>query len=210
MRRRRRKDLLPLVEQAFQVLGRKGILMRWWRIRRIWVKKWFPYNKGGAARRWYGNAEYLLNWANDGFEVIEYARELYGSASRKIQSQEFYFQDGLTWSALGSGDISLRANGPGYLFDSKGSSMFFASDDVKYLMCGLFNSNVAALFISVMSPTLDFSAGSMANMPLAEQIEIRVGKQVRECSMKAIGIARADWDAFERSWDFQHRRDEAS
>ena len=167
------------------------------------LKKWFPYNKGGAARRWYGNAEYLLNWANDGFEVIEYARELYGSASRKIQSQEFYFQDGLTWSALGSGDISLRANGPGYLFDSKGSSMFFASDDVKYLMCGLFNSNVAALFISVMSPTLDFSAGSMANMPLAEQIEIRVGKQVRECSMKAIGIARADWDAFERSWDFQ-------
>ncbi|MDC3822965.1 BREX-1 system adenine-specific DNA-methyltransferase PglX [Pseudomonas aeruginosa] len=86
------------------------------------LKKWFPYNKGGPARRWYGNAEYLLNWEDDGREVIGYARELYGSPSRKIQSQEFYFQDGLTWSALGSGDISLRANGPGYLFDGGGKN----------------------------------------------------------------------------------------
>ncbi|WP_312514080.1 BREX-1 system adenine-specific DNA-methyltransferase PglX [Stutzerimonas nitrititolerans] len=168
------------------------------------LKKWFPYNKGGAARRWYGNAEYLINWENDGREVIGYARELYGSPSRKIQSQEFYFQDGLTWSALGSGDISLRANGPGYLFDSKGSSMFFASEDVKYLMCGLFNSKVAALFISVMSPTLDFSAGSMASMPLADQLEVKLDKHASDCSKRAIGIAKADWDASECSWDFQY------
>ncbi|HBP6726063.1 TPA: BREX-1 system adenine-specific DNA-methyltransferase PglX [Pseudomonas aeruginosa] len=167
------------------------------------LKKWFPYNKGGPARRWYGNAEYLLNWEDDGREVIGYARELYGSPSRKIQSQEFYFQDGLTWSALGSGDISLRANGPGYLFDSKGSSMFFTSDEVKYLMCGLFNSNVAALFISVMSPTLDFSAGSMANMPLADQLEAKLNEHASDCSKRAIGIAKADWDAFECSWDFK-------
>lgn len=166
-------------------------------------KKWFPYNKGGPARRWYGNSEYLVNWENDGSEIIGYARELYGSPSRKIQSQEFYFQDGLTWSALGSGEISLRANGPGYLFDSKGSSMFFKSDDVKYLMCGLFNSKVAALFISVMSPTLDFSAGSMASMPLADQVELKLKEHASDCSKRAIWIAKTDWDAFECSWDFQ-------
>jgi len=166
-------------------------------------KKWFPYNKGGPSRRWYGNAEFLLNWEDDGREVIGYARELYGSPSRKIQSQEFYFHDGLTWSALGSGDISLRANGPGYLFDSKGSSMFFASDDVKHLMCGLFNSKVAALFISVMSPTLDFSAGSMASMPLVDQIEAELGKNASDCSKRAIRIAKTDWDSYENSWDFQ-------
>jgi Eco57I restriction-modification methylase len=166
-------------------------------------KKWFPYNKGGPARRWYGNAEYLLNWEHDGQEVIGFARELYGSPSRKIQSQEFYFRDGLTWSALGSGDISLRANGAGFLFDSKGSSMFFESDLSKYAMLGLFNSNVAASFISVMSPTLDFSAGSMANMPLAEQILSECNEELVSCATACVDLSKTDWDTNERSWDFQ-------
>jgi type II restriction/modification system DNA methylase subunit YeeA len=186
---------VSLARQAHGCLSREAA--------RETLKKWFPYNKGGPPRRWYGNAEFLLNWEDDGREVIGYARELYGSPTRKIQSQEFYFHDGLTWSALGSGDISLRANGPGYLFDSKGSSMFFASDDVKHLMCGLFNSKVAALFISVMSPTLDFSAGSMASMPLADQIEIELGKNASDCSKRAIRITKTDWDSYEHSWDFQ-------
>ena len=45
-------------------------------------KKWFPYNKGGAYRRWYGNCEHVVNWVNDGEEVLGYADSLYGSPTR--------------------------------------------------------------------------------------------------------------------------------
>ena len=32
-------------------------------------KKWFPHNKGGAFRKWYGNHDAVVNWENDGFEI---------------------------------------------------------------------------------------------------------------------------------------------
>lgn len=31
--------------------------------------KWFPYNKGGDFRKWYGNQEILVNWGNNGEEI---------------------------------------------------------------------------------------------------------------------------------------------
>ena len=30
-------------------------------------RKWFPFQKGGVFRRWYGNNHYLINWAKEGF-----------------------------------------------------------------------------------------------------------------------------------------------
>ncbi|WP_156314487.1 BREX-1 system adenine-specific DNA-methyltransferase PglX, partial [Lacticaseibacillus camelliae] len=32
-------------------------------------KTWFPYNKGGAYRKWYGNYDYVVNWKDDGFAL---------------------------------------------------------------------------------------------------------------------------------------------
>lgn len=88
-------------------------------------KKWFPYNKGGTYRKWYGNNDYLVNWENDGKLMKALAVKKYHSVTRTITNISYFFKPGLTWSSLSSGNISLRAFGKGYIFDSKGSSMYF-------------------------------------------------------------------------------------
>ncbi|EYT43918.1 eco57I restriction-modification methylase family protein, partial [Acinetobacter sp. 478810] len=71
-------------------------------------KKWFPYNKGGEFRKWYGNNEYLVNWENDGEEIFTLAKKLYGSPTRTIKNLQYYFRNGISWSMIGSGTFSVR------------------------------------------------------------------------------------------------------
>jgi hypothetical protein len=34
--------------------------------------RWFPYNKGGEFRKWYGNIDTVVNWEADGREIRRY------------------------------------------------------------------------------------------------------------------------------------------
>ena len=43
-------------------------------------KTWFPYNKGGEFRKWYGNQDYLVNWENDGRAIRAFGTENGGRA----------------------------------------------------------------------------------------------------------------------------------
>ena len=60
-------------------------------------KKWFPYNKGGEYRKWYGNIDYTINYEDNGKEVKEYAASLYKTPSRTIKSMSEYFKQCLSW-----------------------------------------------------------------------------------------------------------------
>lgn len=166
-------------------------------------KKWFPYNKGGGFRKWYGNNDYLINWENNGQAVKTLAIELYRCMTRTIKNIQFYFQEGVTWSTLASGSFNARYSGKGFLFDTKGSTCFF--DDLAQLtyFLGLLNSTVSNECLKVLAPTLDYNAGSIAKIPIIYDskqkgtIEVLVEKCLR--------IAKEDWDGFETSWDFtQH------
>ena len=174
-------------------------------------KKWFPYNKGGTYRKWYGNIGLVVNWENDGAEIIQLAKELYGSPSRKLPSQEFYFCQGLTWSALSSDNVSFRFNGPGYLFDSKGSSLFLSNhsdDELLYLMAFL-NSRSAARLLNLLCPTLDYNAGSIAKLPLPtiskadKSVITNAARNLRE-------MAKSDWDTNEISPEFKFNIDHST
>lgn len=164
-------------------------------------KKWFPYNKGGTYRKWYGNNDYLINWEYDGKEVKALATKLYKCVTRTIKNIQFYFQEGVTWSTLSSGDLSVRYCKEGYLFDTKGSTCFFDNTDYISYTLGLLNSKVAMAFLAVLAPTMDFNAGSIAKVPLifnrdyADEIE----RLVQEC----IELSKADWNQFEKSWDYE-------
>jgi hypothetical protein len=166
--------------------------------------KWFPYNKGGAYRKWFGNTGLVVNWENDGAEIFQLARDLYGSPSRKLPSQEFYFAPGLTWSALSSDNVSFRFNGAGYLFDSKGSSLFlseYSEDELLYLLAFL-NSRSAARLLNLLCPTLDYNAGSIAKLPLPSVSHVE-RQSIVEASGRLRELAKTDWDKSETSWDFQ-------
>lgn len=54
-------------------------------------KKWFPCNKGGAFRKWYGNQDYVVNWEYDGIEIKNCVDEN-GKLRSRQQNSTFYFR----------------------------------------------------------------------------------------------------------------------
>ena len=165
------------------------------------AKKWFPYNKGGGFRKWYGNNDYLINWENNGQEIKALATKLYKCVTRTIKNMQFYFKEGLTWSTLSSGTFNARYSCTGFLFDTKGSTCFF--DDEKKLpyVAAFLNSIVANELLKVLAPTLDYNAGSVAKIPviISKSNKSQIDNLYAEC----LQIAKLDWDSFETSWDFK-------
>ncbi|CUX40084.1 BREX-1 system adenine-specific DNA-methyltransferase PglX [Clostridium sp. C105KSO13] len=163
-------------------------------------KKWFPYNKGGSYRKWFGNNDYVVNWENDGRDMKKLAVEKYHSVTRTITNISYFFLPGLTWSSLSSGNISLRAFDKGFIFDSKGSSMFFTDRTIEKYVLALVNSKISMKFLEFLAPTLDFNIGPLSKIPVL--IDKSSVSSVDEIADKCIGLAKDDWDAFENSWDF--------
>ncbi|MFW2171460.1 BREX-1 system adenine-specific DNA-methyltransferase PglX [Acinetobacter baumannii] len=159
--------------------------------------KWFPHNKGGEFRRWYGNNLHVVNWYNGGEEVLGYAAQLYGSPTRTIKNISFYFQPSVNWSLIGSGIFSARINDKGFTFDVAGPSAFPTQENLNFI-AGFLNSNVAFHFIKVLNPTLNFNSGDIARLPFVDGIPKEKSSFVY--SLKE--IAKEDWDSFETSWDF--------
>ncbi len=161
--------------------------------------KWFPYAKGGENRKWYGNNYLVVNWENDGSEVLGFAAGLYGSPTRTIKNMKYYFRDAITWSLTSSSGLgfSARWRPVGYLFDVNGMSSF--CDSEPYSILGSLNSKVGSLLLSVINPTMAFQAGDIKAFPLIEPVS---RERVKENVLECITLARQDWDAFETSWEF--------
>ena len=124
-------------------------------------RKWFPCNKGGEFRKWYGNNVYVVNWENDGKEMLEYAAKLYGSPTRTIKNIAYYFQGGMTWGTITSGKLSMRHSPVGFIPEHAGGMipLLHWGEKEEYLL-GMMNSNTAMLFLSFLSPTLRIYRGT--------------------------------------------------
>lgn len=166
--------------------------------------KWFPYNKGGGARKWYGNFDYVVNFANDGKEIKSEVNRKYpylkGNVGFYIRYQEHYFKEGLTWSAVSSGTFTVRKHTRNSIFSNAG---FVAIPDknLDYYIA-LLNSNVALMIVSSLAPTLNFNASDIAKMPLVPTDAMNDRNRIETLAQESIGIAREDWDSNETSWDF--------
>lgn len=160
-------------------------------------EKWFPYNKGGEFRKWFGNNTLLVNWKNDGDEIKNY-RDEKGKQLSRPQNTQYYGREGITWTALTSGLFNGRYSPISYIFDAKGSSFFTNGEDV-WMVLSYLNSKVANYLLSVTSPTLDYNAGVVARLPF-KQFK---NEQVQLFAKESQKIAKEDWDSFETSWDFK-------
>ena len=153
--------------------------------------KWYPYNKGGSYRKWYGNNDYVIYWGEDGTKL----REFRGS---NLRNKDYYFKEGITWSTVTSADISLRYFGRNYLFDNGGCCLF-AEKNILYIQ-GLLNSIVGKTFLAI-SPTINFQPGDVGKVPynFSDEYSMAIKSNVKE----NISLSKADWDSFETSWDFE-------
>ena len=160
--------------------------------------KWFPYNKGGEFRKWYGNNDYLVNWENDG-QLIRNFKNAEGKLRSRPQNTQFYFRESISWSLISSGTIAFRYKPYGHIFDIAGMSCF-AERNLMYLL-GLCNSPIALEALAVLAPTINFQAGDIANIPVVvDQSQVASVENVVENN---VDISKQDWDAFEISWDFK-------
>jgi hypothetical protein len=158
--------------------------------------KWFPCNKGGEFRKWYGNNAYVVNWEDDGEEIRNFTKN--GRLASRPQNMDYYFHEGLTWSALSSGSFAMRFSPKGYISEHKGT-MCFAGDRASHLtVLGTMNSSVAMAFLTVLCPTLDFGEGAVGKVPVEEADQDDIAIQVNT----NISLCKTDWDSFETSWDF--------
>lgn len=162
-------------------------------------KKWFPYNKGGAFRKWYGNLEFVINYENDGQEVKGYASELYGSYTRTCKNISYFFKSGLTWSLISSQKFSCRILKTGSVIGDAGPTCYPSENDFYYII-SLLNTNLTNDILNLLNPTLNFSPGVLKLMPVVDLLD---KSKINGLAKKSIDISEFDWDSRETSWDFE-------
>lgn len=160
--------------------------------------KWFPHNKGGSYRKWYGNNEYLINWEDDGFAIRNYKDEK-GNIKSSPRNLDFFFKKGITFSSVSSSDFNCRAFGEGFTFNSSGRCLF-PNEDLIYFVTGYLNSKLATILFKMIVPTLNFTVGSVASIPY---LEIENKDRINTLVKENIEISKIDWDWSESSWDFR-------
>ncbi len=152
---------------------------------------WVPYAKGGEYRRWYGNGEYLVFWRDEGRQLTR----------RRSENSDLYFQECVSWNKISTRSFAARYLPVGYVWDVAGSSIFPRSHSDTLFYSGLMGSVVAQHILTSISPTLNFEMETILGFPLVSGA-FRQAKQIGDLSKSIIGISRADWDAYETSWDF--------
>lgn len=157
-------------------------------------KKWFPCNKGGSFRKWYGNQEFLVNWENDGFEIKNF-KDSKGKLLSRPQNTKFYFMDAISWSSVSSSLItSFRYFPKGFIFDHAACNIF-TDNPIEFL--AYLNTNLVREFTNVINPTLNMFNGAIGKLPFLNI------KDTNNITNQNISISKQDWDAHETSWDFQ-------
>lgn len=159
--------------------------------------KWYPYIKGGTYRKWSGNQEYIVDWANNGYDIKNNIDINTGRVRSHNYNGEFAFKEAICWTVISFGKVALRYTPKGFLWDSAGASGF--SSNHLFYSLALVNSVVAKSFLSVLSPSTKLNVGEVINVPFIERNKSEIDTISKNC----IEFSKQDWDAHETSWDFQ-------
>lgn len=159
-------------------------------------KKWFPYNKGGSFRKWFGNDEYVIDWRNDGEDIK--ANSLLSSHHYQQYDDNLKFRPLVTWSRIAGGFPSFRYATAGTLSDMAGFSIFSDTKMLKQVLA-FCNSHVAKYYLTFLAPTLNCMIGPVTAMPIADTS----GTSVERYANEAIEMSKSDWHSYETSWDFK-------
>lgn len=181
-------------------------------------KTWFPYNKGGGFRKWFGNNDYVVNYFNDGESLKKVVKEKYrdrdyakGFTDERwdklievwvLKNQQFYFMPSVTWTFISSAYFGVRASDSGFIFDVGGSSIFPINEgDIQYYTAYLC-SKLGSTFLNAINPTLNFQVENIAALPVILDIKDRIFSTINSLSTILTNNSRSDWDSYETSWDF--------
>ena len=157
------------------------------------IAKWFPLNKGGLFRRWYGNNEFVINWAKNG-------ASLKSDTKAVLRNEDYFFLKSVSWNDITSSIPSLRYKREGQLFNDAGPSIF-AEDNTLLYVLAFGNSSVARGLSNLFAPTIHFTVGQMSEMPLIN--DSLNAARIVTIAHSSIRLSAHDWDSLETSWDFK-------
>lgn len=197
-------------KQGLATADNTQFLRRWWEVSFAKISftsvsresakatgaRWFPYNKGGEYRKWWGNQEYVVNWADDGRAIRAFGTENGGRQRSAIRSPHTYFQPSVSWSDVTAEAPAFRVYPPGFIHDVKGMSVF-GPEDRRQTLVSLLNSSTSTALLAALSPTLNTQIGQVSLIPVEH---FQVSKSVVH---KAVATSKEDWDDNENSWNFE-------
>ncbi|MEX0980665.1 MAG: BREX-1 system adenine-specific DNA-methyltransferase PglX [Bacteroidales bacterium] len=166
--------------------------------------KWFPVEKGGGFRKWYGNNDYLLDWEDDGYRIKNFKNEN-GKLRSRPQNLGFFFEEGITWSTSAGSKPSFRMSSSDFTFESSGSKFFITNEETEYDLyhfIAFFNSIVTKYIIEVFAPGIGFSEGSIKLLPFIG-INYNEKDLIKEKGVQNTEISKTDWDSKELSWNLK-------
>ena len=209
---------IPLAEYAIPRVGaitgnNEKFIRNWWEVKREDIcdtiksykesehceSKWYPYNKGGTSKAWYGNRELVVFFRHGGEDIIKNAKET--GCFYFLGAQDVFFKQGITWNGLASSRNTFRFSPTGTLFDSnKGPMLFPQTIADTYYLLGLFNSKVAQKYLNILNPSISLQAGDFEKLPI---LISEKRDQVEHLAKECVELAKHAWDEQEISMDFQ-------
>lgn len=152
-------------------------------------KKWFPCNKGGGQRKWYGNQSEVIDWEHDGEAIKNYPGAV-------IRNEHCYYKESVAWNMISSGFLSFRYFPKGFILNNASNAI---TEGNLYAMLGYLSSPLTLKVANLINPTLNLSNGVVAKFPYV----VVETKEYESLVKQNIFISKQDWDAHETSWDFK-------
>jgi hypothetical protein len=164
--------------------------------------RWFPLDKGGGYRKWFGNNRDIVNWQDDGRDIknsiVTRYPYLNGNPDFVAKNPNYYFTPGITWGKVTIGAFSIRKDTAGFIPSDAGMKLYADSDELENLLLSLLNSCVAKQLLASLSQTINFEQGTIKRIPVCNRTDLN-GLATKELVI----ISKSDWDAYETSWEFQ-------
>lgn len=160
--------------------------------------RWFPYNKGGMFRKWWGNQEYVVNWQNDGEEIRNF-RDEKGKLRSSIRNGNTLFKVSVGWSDVTSLNNSFRYYSSGFLRDNAGNAACGGSNQWITSLLAYANTNFVSQMTKILNSTIHLQVGDFNKLPYARK---HWNDETASIAERCVELARADWDDYETSWDF--------
>lgn len=190
---RNEKYLRLWFEVEFQSIG---LGFDRWQAKRSGLR-WFPYDKGGDYRKWYGNRSYVVDWKDDGHEM---QTTLHPDGKRIWAHNfnlEYNYRPHISWNDVVMNALSFRYFEQGFLFDSAAATTFVPQDK-EFAILAYLNSDFVNELAKLLNPTVHFKLGDYSKLPYGDWDFALLDELARQ----NVQIAKDDWDSFETSWGF--------
>lgn len=163
--------------------------------------KWYPYNKGGTKRKWWGNMELVIDWFENGQNIKDYKRkkkELDPKYNSAIAALSYMLRPHISWSFISAG--SFRYYPEGFVFDVQGSSVFLEEKSLIPVVHAFLNSKITTTILSFLNPTLSIQPGNVSSIPINIPLD---SDKLYEIEESCVNISKLEWNSRETSWDFK-------